>query len=95
MDTDDMFIFPIKLIGMITFRGASVRIKGETEYTICVAHPPVLYNIDCMQLVMKRELWLAEGGWTDKSDRGDGIMYERFARKYGYRTISDVLGEHH
>ena len=95
MDTDDMIIFPIKLMGMITFRGASVRIKGETEFTICVAHPPVLYNIDCMQLVMKRTLWLAEGGWYDKTEKGDGIMYERFARKYGYRTVSDVLGEHH
>jgi hypothetical protein len=51
-------------------------------------------NIDCMQLVMKRELWLAEGGWRDKSERGDGEMYQQFTQKYGYRQVGPVLGEH-
>jgi hypothetical protein len=37
---------------------------------------------------------VAEGGWADKSHDGDGIMYERLAAKYGYRTVPEVLGEH-
>jgi hypothetical protein len=48
-----------------------------------------------MQLVMKRQLWLDEGGWYDKSELSDGAMYEKFAAKYGYRTVGGVLGEHH
>ena len=47
-----------------------------------------------MQLVMKRSLWLAEGGWSDKCMNADGILYERFAAKYRYRTVGPVLGEH-
>jgi hypothetical protein len=50
--------------------------------------------IDSMQLVMRRDLWLAEGGYYDKSPNGDGIMYQKFAEKYGYRTVSMPLGEH-
>lgn len=94
-DTPDMLIFPIKLMGMITFRGQSIRVKGVDDFTICVAHPPVYRNIDCMQLVMKRDLWLKEGGWYDRTEHGDGHMYEKFAQKYGYRAIGPVLGEHH
>ncbi len=96
LDTNDMLIFPIKMMGVITFRGRSARIRelGHT-FTIMTANPPVFRNIDCMQLVMKRELWLKEGGWYDKSQFADGIMYEKFAAKYGYRSIGDVLGEHH
>jgi hypothetical protein len=55
----------------------------------------VLNNIDCMQLVMKRQLWLNEGGWFDKTPDGDGRMYQEFCAKYGYRTCGEVLGEHH
>lgn len=94
-DTPDMVIFPIKMMGLITFRGQSIRVKDVDDYTISIAHPPVYRNIDCMQLVMKRELWLAEGGWYDRSEHGDGRMYEKFAQKYGYRSVSAVLGEHH
>ena len=96
MDTNDILIFPIKMMGMITFRGRSARIAElKDQYTIMTAHPPVFRNIDCMQLVMKRQLWLNEGGWYDKSQFSDGLMYEKFAAKYGYRAISAVLGEHH
>jgi hypothetical protein len=94
-DTPDMLIFPIKLMGMVTFRGQSIRVKDVEDFTICVAHPPVYRNIDCMQLVMRKELWLKEGGWYDRSEHGDGRMYEKFAQKYGYRAIGPVLGEHH
>ena len=89
-------IFPIKLMGMIVFRGGSARLGDLKDmYTIMIGHPPVFRNIDCMQLVMKRELWLKEGGWRDKSQFSDGLMYEKFAAKYGYRGVGPVLGEHH
>jgi len=55
--------------------------------------PPVVQNIDCMQLVMKRQLWLTEGGWYDKRELGDAYMYQQFAQKYGYRLVGPVLGE--
>ena len=36
-----------------------------------------------------------EGGWRDKSENSNGVMYEQFCRKYGYRTCGPILGEHH
>jgi len=95
LDTNDMVIFPIKMWNLIKFRNIIWQRKGPPEfYTILTGIPPAVQNIDCMQLVMRRELWLEEGGWYDRRDIGDGYMYQAFAQKYGYRTVGPVLGEH-
>jgi hypothetical protein len=96
VDTNDMIIFPIKMFGLMRIWPHVVQFKGKPAwYEIMNGNPPVMQNIDCMQLVMKRQLWLNEGGWYDKSVAGDGQMYQTFGRKYGYRTVGPVLGEHH
>ncbi len=99
IDSDDIIIFPIKMLGLQRINGTVVQFKGQSGvrapfYEIMTGNPPVYQNIDAMQLVMKRSLWLAEGGWHDKREDGDGRMYEAFAKKYGYRTVGPVLGEH-
>jgi hypothetical protein len=97
LDTTDIIIFPILARGLQKFREHVVQFKDEdlkSFYLILTGVPPVVQNIDCMQLVMRRELWLAEGGWYDKSEGSDGFMYQGFCQKYGYRCVSPVLGEH-
>ncbi len=95
LDSDSIIIFPILMRGVQIAPGRMCRFDNKPElYTIFSGVPVKLYNIDAMQLVMKREMWLEEGGWYDKTHDGDGIMYEKFAAKYGYRTIGPVLGEH-
>jgi hypothetical protein len=94
-DTNDIIIFPVLMWNLIKFRDITWQQKGPpTFYTILTGIPPMVQYIDCMQFVMKRTLWLAEGGWYDKSELSDGFMYQKFAAKYGYRTIGPVLGEH-
>jgi hypothetical protein len=98
VDTNDIVIFPIKMFGLqrVWWRIVIQKKHGDRSfYEIMTGNPPVRQNIDCMQLVMKRSLWLAEGGWRDKSKESDGIMYEQFCEKYAYRTCGPVLGEHH
>jgi hypothetical protein len=95
LDTNDIVIFPIKMWNLVKFRHITWQQKGVPSfYTILTGVPAVPQNIDCMQLVMKRELWLAEGGWQDRSSESDGFLYEKFAGKYGYRTVGPILGEH-
>lgn len=96
LDTNDIIIFPIIMHGLIRFRDYTWQFKPPRQnfYLILNGIPPVVQNIDCMQLVMKRELWLREGGWRDKRQLGDGYMYEAFAAKYGHRHVGPVLGEH-
>jgi hypothetical protein len=95
LDTNDIVIFPIKMWNLIKFRSITWQRKGPPEfYTILTGIPPMLQYIDCMQLVMKRSLWIEAGGWFDKRELGDGYMYQQFAAKYGYRTVGPVLGEH-
>ena len=96
VDSNDIIIFPIKMFGLQRVWLHLVQFKGNPRwYEILTGNPPVRQNVDCMQLVMRRALWLAEGGWYDKRELGDGYMYEKFGEKYGYRTVGPVLGEHH
>jgi hypothetical protein len=96
IDSNDMILFPIRMFGLQRVWPHVVQFKGAAPwYEILTGNPPARQNIDCMQLVMKRQLWLEEGGWYDKSELGDGKMYEKFGEKYGYRTVGPVLGEHH
>jgi hypothetical protein len=95
-DTNDIIIFPVIMYGLIKFRTWTIQKKtGDTNFFLILnGIPPVVKNIDCMQFVMKRELWLREGGWYDRREMGDAFMYEEFAKKYGYRHVGPVLGEH-
>ncbi len=100
IDPDHIIIFPIKMHGLQRFRGKLMQFKAADGsmvpfYEILTGNPPIVQNIDAMQLVMKRSLWLAEGGWYDKRNMSDGYMYQAFAKKYGYRTVGPVLGEHY
>ena len=96
IDTDNIIIFPIKMFGLLRVWPQVAQYRGKADwFEILNGNPPFVRNIDCMQLVMKRQLWLDEGGWYDKSEQSDGVMYEKFAGKYGYRTVGGVLGEHH
>ncbi len=94
-DPNNIIIFPIIYRGWQVNSNFAYLMRDRPDiFTIMTGIPPKPGNIDSMQLVMKRELWLAEGGYYDKSPNGDGIMYEKFAAKYGYRTVGMILGEH-
>jgi hypothetical protein len=56
--------------------------------------PPALHTIDCMQLVAKRSIWLSEGGWYDKSENSDGVMYEKLCSKYDFLNCGTLIGVH-
>jgi hypothetical protein len=96
LDPNDIIIFPVAMVGLQRVNGRVMQFKGSPPFfSILTGNPPVVQNIDCMQLVMKRKLWLAEGGWADKRELSDGFQYQRFAAKYGYREVGPVCGEHH
>ncbi len=93
---NSILIFSIYMRGVVFCNGGYSRRMGQesTYSTIMTGIPTRFRNIDCMQLVMKREKWLAEGGWYDKSRNSDGIMYPDLVTKYGARYIPELLGEH-
>jgi hypothetical protein len=95
LDANDMIIFPVKMWGLVIVMERSIQVRPRNAvYTILSGNPPQVGFLDCMQLVMKRELWLSEGGWRDKSERSDGFLYQEFAQKHGYRHVGPILGEH-
>lgn len=67
---------------------------AETQGLLFGGVPVEHGQIDLMQFVMRRDLWLQHGGWHDRHEEGDGRMYVRLARKYAVTAVPEVLGEH-
>lgn len=96
--TNNIIIFPIYMVSHFRFGYlpyGSTRISNMKNHKhIFTGDPVARFNIDCMQLVMKKELWITYGGWYDKSEQSDGYMYTRFAKDHGVRYCDKILGEH-
>lgn len=54
-----------------------------------------LGKIDCTQVVIRRSVWLAEGGWHRRESWADGALYEAIGAKYPWKRIEcEPLLEH-
>jgi len=95
-DNREILVFPVLMRGMRTDGRRVWREVGNERNAamIFTGFPARKFNIDCMQLVMRRETWLREGGWRDKSEESDGNMYPELVGKYGARYVPRILGEH-
>ena len=95
-NSNDILIFCLSMKGVVFCNGGFSRRPGEEDsYAVILTGIPTKFrNIDCMQLVMKRQCWLQENGWHNLSRNSDGIMYPEFVKKYGARYVPEILGEH-
>jgi hypothetical protein len=91
-----ILVYAIMMRGLVALKGTYARVPDAApRQGLLFGGVPVKYAaIDAMQLVMQRSLWLAEGGWYDRSINSDGLMYQEFARKYRVLAVPLVLGEH-
>lgn len=91
-----IIIFPILMRGLVSNGNVIWREKEneDKKYMIFTGYPPAKFCIDCMQLVMKKSVWMDFGGWKDLSEQSDGNMYPLLVYKYGARYCSKILGEH-
>ena len=91
-----ILVYGIIMQGLVAMKGTYTRVRDVAERQgIIFGGVPVKYGAtDAMQLVMLRELWLAEGGWHNRAMDSDGLMYPEFARKYRVLPVPVVLGEH-
>lgn len=91
-----ILVYGIVMRGLVGMKRHHTRVhQANQRQGVVFGGVPVQYgSTDAMQLVMRRELWLAEGGWYDKAMDSDGRMYPEFARKYRVLPVPAVLGEH-
>tara|TARA_R100000458_G_scaffold59951_1_gene73190 strand:- start:18153 stop:18761 length:609 start_codon:yes stop_codon:yes gene_type:complete len=94
----DIIIYFVKMMGLNKdWTKNTIYYDNPRDYSkweLLTGYPPVYGNIDCMQLVMKTELWKKET-WYNTTEQGDGIMYPKFCEKYNYKHIYKILGEHY
>jgi hypothetical protein len=55
--------------------------------------PPVLCNIDALQLVAHRDIWEKYNYWYDLTEQSDGRIYERICKENSYEHIPDIIAE--
>jgi len=99
---DDVIVSPVILEGTLNFgppnneKGLNClqRTFNPSDIAFLLGVPPSPNQIDCMQLVAKRSVWLTEGGWYDKSEKSDGVIYHRLGYKYGYVGCGVPIGVH-
>ncbi len=95
--TADLLVFPVKMMGLER-NGHLVyysQPRNYQKFQVLDGRPLVCSNVDCMQVVMKRQRWLEVGGWFDKREASDGFMYPLFARFFGVEYLGEEpLGEH-
>jgi len=91
-----ILIYGIIARGMMPYKNVSLRVPAlaKRQGLLLGGVPVQAGNTDAMQLVMRRDLWLAEGGWHDRRMDSDGYLYEAFARKYRVLAVPIALGEH-
>jgi hypothetical protein len=80
---EDILIFPIhhwKLFG------------NKAPRTHLIGVPPVVNNIDCMQLVAHKDIWKEVGFWHSRKYEADGIIYSDMCKKFPYYSIQKPLG---
>ena len=57
--------------------------------------PPVLCNIDCMQLVAHKDLWAKYDFWYRKEFTSDGHIYQRMCEENSWVNIEECLGDNY
>jgi hypothetical protein len=96
----DIVLCPIHMEGMVRVNsdvnnGISLfRTNDKRDILVMDAYPPIVQNIDCMQLVGKRSMWLSKGGWYNKDEISDGLIYQELCRNYSYTSCCSVIGLH-
>lgn len=91
----EVVICPIILEGVFRLpNGKLIRTKDPRHQLILDGFPPVLYNIDCMQVVATKKAWLSIGGWHDKSEMSDGLLIQQLHEKYKCLYSQKIIGIH-
>jgi hypothetical protein len=95
-NANDIVIFPVIMKGMALVGDGLIRDRHyENDFDVVLSGAPARkFNIDVMQLVMRRSRWLEVGGWYEKTEQADAKMYPKLVRRFGARYLSRILGEH-
>lgn len=94
---DTLTVFSVKMIGLNvvgTKRWYDTPRKLDRHYVL-TGFPVKFGNIDLMQLVAHKNIWLKNGFWNNFERDSDGKMYEKLAEKYPVRYMYNVLAEHY
>ena len=98
LDNPSMVIYFVKMMGMEKdWVKNIIKYDNPRDYSkwhLLMGYPLEYGNLDCMQLVMKTDLWKKET-WYDTREQGDGVMYQKFGQKYDYKYVHKILGEHY
>ena len=95
-DEADILIFAILNIG-VECDGEHIwtNARYDRRHAMLLSGRPAMDELlECMQVVVRRSMWLAQGGWSDPAPNGHALMHCRLIDDSWARCIPAVLGEH-
>ena len=96
-ETIPIYTMPLKMCGMNYVDGQIWYDdpRDFTKFMIMRGKNPRYGTIDMMQLISKKEIWDKRGGWLDYRECSDGYIYQELVKKYKFKYIEHVMGEHY
>jgi hypothetical protein len=91
-----VFINPVRMMGMVAEGG--IHYDNPRDYTkshVLKGVPPVVCNIDIMNLVAAKKIYEEIGYWFGRGSTSDGIVYQSICGKYQYVVTDILVGEHY
>lgn len=93
-ENPDVLVFAVLLRGVSYNGRAGGPDRGSNRPLIASGIPPDPHHLHVPQLVARRSIWLEIGGWYDRSEPADGIIYSAIVATRGARFVPEILGEH-
>jgi GT2 family glycosyltransferase len=92
-DNPEILVYAVRLRGVRSNGTTLRRAPGSAHGLLLQGYPVEPGLIEPMQLVAKRSLWRAIGGWYDRRELAAGFIYQALVRGRGVRYLDDVLAE--
>lgn len=92
----EILIFGILMRGLVATASGYKRFPETAHHNALIfgGIPVKFGQIDAMQFVMRRDLWLKVGGWYDRREESDGYMFEKLTKRFVVTAVPEILGEH-
>lgn len=95
-DKIGMYIFNVRMVGMRSQDGkiGYDKPRDSNVSLILTGNPVEVGNIDIMQVVIARNIWIHYKGWYRKEKDSDGMILRKMSKNFRFKQDSFIMGEH-
>lgn len=90
----EVYFYRLLMVGYVVEDRKLLR-TFDTNDSYLLISKPFKYNVDVMSAVVSLKAWKSIGGWHDRTEESDYLLYRELSDKFGYEEVdSIIIGEH-